>query len=233
MTARLATLVRHDIRLQYRYGIYVAYAAVIVFWLIVLSWAGPLVPVYASALVIFADPAAVGFYFLGGLMMLERSDGVLAALAATPTSASDYFWAKAITLTGLALMASILVFLASHREGGEQPLLLVVTVALTSIQYLGIGVPIARRFRTVNGYLVGSAGFLLPVIAPSFLALVDPFPTWLSLIPATSQLRLMLVATGAVHADTGEIGLMLAVTAVAAAAAVWLALRSLKTEFRA
>ena len=47
-------------------------------------------PDWAAAFIIFTDPAALGFFFLGALMMLERSEGVRTALATTPLSLLDY-----------------------------------------------------------------------------------------------------------------------------------------------
>jgi fluoroquinolone transport system permease protein len=228
MSTRLATLIVHDARLQYRYGIYIAYAFVIAFYAAVLVWAGPWLPAWAPAFIIFTDPAALGFFFLGALMMLEKSERVRIALAVAPLSAGDYYVAKLVTLTAVALIACIILLVFLHQPA--DPALLLVVVALTSVQYIGIGVPIALRFRTVNGYLIGSAGFLTPLIAPGFLALLEPMPIWLGLVPAVSQFRLILVATGAATASLPEIGLMLAVCAAAAAGASWLALRFLTRE---
>lgn len=228
MSSRLATLIVHDARLQYRYGIYLAYAFVIALYVGILVSAGPWLPAWGPALIIFTDPAALGFFFLGALMMLEKSERVRTALAVAPLSAADYYLAKLVTLTGLVLVACAILVLFLHQ--GADPALLLLTVALTSIQYVGIGVPIAMTFRTVNGYLIGSAGFLTPVIAPGFLALLDPMPIWLALIPAVSQFRLILVATGATGAGLAEIIVMLAVCAVAAGAASWLALWALRRE---
>ena len=228
MSARLATLIAHDARLQYRYGIYLAYGFVVCFYTAVLVWGGRWLPDWAPAFIIFTDPAALGFFFLGALMMLEKSERVRAALAVAPLRAVDYYGAKLVTLTGLALAACaiILLFLPTSAD----PALLLTAVALTSVQYIGIGVPIALRFRTVSGYLVGSAGFLTPLIAPGFLALFDPMPIWLLPIPAVSQFRLMLVATGAAAASLPELALMLLVCLAAAAGASWLALHVLRRE---
>jgi fluoroquinolone transport system permease protein len=229
MSSRLATLVAHDARLQYRYGIYAAYAFVVAFYCAVLVWAGRWLPEWATAVIIFTDPAALGFFFLGALMMLEKSERVRTALAVAPISASQYFLSKLITLTGMSLIACAVLLAVLHRPA--DPALLLVSVALTCMQYVGIGVPIALRFRTVNGYLVGSAGFLAPLIAPGFLALLDDMPGWLAIVPAVSQLRLMLVATGAAEATMGEVALMLALSGLAAAGAGWLAVHFLRREF--
>lgn len=229
MTARLATLVAHDARLQYRYGIYAAYAFVVALYAMVLVWGAQWLPAWVPAVIIFTDPAALGFFFLGALMMLEKAESVRSALGVAPISASDYFLGKTITLTAVSLLACAVLVFFVHRPA--DPALLLGTVALTAVQYIGIGVPIALRFRTVNAYLVGSAGFLAPVIAPGFLALLPDMPVWLTIIPAVSQLRLMMVATAAADATAGELILMLAITAAAAIGAAWLALRALRKEF--
>ena len=227
MSGRVLTLVGHDARLQYRYGIYIAYAFVLAFYLAVLVGAGQFLPAWLPAFIVFTDPAALGFFFLGALMMLEKSEGVRAALAITPIGPGDYLIGKVATLTTMATLSSaLLVFV----HGAPNPPLILVTVVLTSMMYVGIGVPIALRFRTVNGYLIGSSGFLTPIIAPGFVALVDPTPVWTLVLPATSQFKLMLVATGAGTASPGEIAFMLAVCTIAAAGGLWLAYRALITE---
>jgi fluoroquinolone transport system permease protein len=228
MNAFLA-LARHDARLQFRYGIYLAYAFVLALYVAFLTGLGSLLPPWVAAVIVFSDPAALGFFFLGALMMLERSERVRSALAVTPLSPAAYVAAKAVTLTAMALVACAALGLALG-EAADLPLLLG-TVALTSLQYVGIGVPVALRFRTVTGYLVGAGALLTPLIAPGFLALLDPMPLWLAVVPAISQMRLMLIATGAATADPLGLAVMLAVSAVAAAGALWFAVSDLTREF--
>lgn len=228
MAGQLATLVAHDARLQKRYGIYYAYGFVLIFYLAILIWAGPWLPKWAVAVVIFTDPSALGFFFLGALMMLERGEGTRLALAVTPVSAGGYLFAKTATLTLLAMSAVTILWFFLHRQANWP--LLMLAVALTSVQYVGIGVPIALRFRTVTGYLIGSAGFLTPVIAPGFLALIDPTPWWLLAIPAASQLKLMLVAVGSVEASAAAVAGMLAVCLAAAVGGALLAATALRQE---
>lgn len=229
MMARLAVLVPHEARMQFRYGIYAAYAFVVTFYVIILYWGDAFLPDWVPALIIFTDPAAVGFFFLGALMMLEKAETVRTALAVTPISAMDYFWAKALTLTAMALV-SVTILTPLIHTGANWPMLAVVVV-LTSLHFLGIGVPAALYFRTVTSYLIGAAGWLLPLIAPAFVALLDPMPAWAILIPAASQFRLMLVATGAATASPIELAAMFAVTALAAVGTIWLARWRLEKEF--
>lgn len=228
MSPLAVALIRHDVRLQYRYGIYAAYAFIVALYVTELLVLGAVLPPWVPALIIFTDPAALGFFFLGALMMLEKSEGVRAALAASPVSAVDYLTGKMVTLVGLSLASCVVLIPFIHRVAN--PLLLLVAVMLTAIQYVGIGVPIALRFRTVNGYLIGSAGFLTPLIAPGLLALLEPFPLWLAIIPAVSQFRLLLTATGAASASSPEIATGLIIALVAAIGAVAVALHALRRE---
>lgn len=229
MSARFATLIALDARLQLRYGIYYAYAVVVAFYVAVLVYLGPWLPPQAAGLIIYSDPAVLGFFFLGALMMLEKAEAARTALAMTPVSAADYVWSKTLTLTAVSVIAVAVIGTLAH-EGANWPVLIAATV-LTSMQFIGIGVPIALKFRTVTAYLIGSGGLLLPVILPAGLALLDPVPYWAIIIPAVSQLRLVLVGTGANTAGVGEIAAMLAVSAAAAAAGIHVGIRSLKREF--
>jgi len=224
----LSTLIRHDATLQYRYGIYAAYAFVIVFYIVVLTLGRGLLPAWGVGLVIYTDPAAVGFFFLGALVMLERGEGVRTALAVTSLRAVTYLAAKIATLGSISLGACAILILV-HGEVAN-PALLLLAVALSSLAFIGLAIPIALRFRTVNGYFIGSAGFLAPIIGLGGLALLEPMPLWMALWPPVAQFRLVLVATGYGTADAGEIAAMLAVSAVAAAAMLAWATAALHKE---
>ncbi len=224
----LSTLIRHDATLQYRYGIYAAYAFVVAFYVVVLTLGRGLLPAWGVGLVIYTDPAAVGFFFLGALVMLEKGEGVRTALAVTSLRAATYLAAKVATLGSISLGASAILILV-HGEVAN-PALLLVAVALSSLAFIGLGIPIALRFRTVNGYLVGSASFLSPIIALAGLALLEPMPVWMALWPPVAQFRLVLVATGYGTASAAEIAAMLVVSiATAAGMLVW-ATAALRTE---
>lgn len=223
----LLVLVGNDARLQYRYGIYAAYAFVVGFYVLALLLGRDVLPAWGVALIVYTDPAAVGFFFLGALLMLEKAEGVRVALAVTPATAGQYLAGKVVTLTGVALIACSVLLLV--HPAASAPLLLL-AVALSSVAFLGIGVPIALRFRTVNGYLVGSSGFLIPLIGPAFLALLEPMPAWLGLWPPVAQFRLVLLALGYGRASPLELGLFLLVAVAAAIAAILYAHRQLRRE---
>lgn len=225
---RFPTLLLHDTRLQFRNGIYYAYAVVIVMYVGILLTLGDYLPDWMPALIIMTDPAVLGFFFLGALMMLEKAEGVRTGLAITPVSAAEYFWAKALPLTVLAVAAVGVIGFLLHSETNH--FMLAATVILTSVCFLGVGVPTALYFKSVTSYLVGSAAYLVPIMLPILLAFGEKMAGWVIILPTASQMRLVLVATGAREAGTAEVVAMFLVAILAAAGAVWVAIRQLEKE---
>ncbi len=227
MSARL-TLIGLDARLQFRYGVYFAYLFVVAFYAALLLLAGDWLPGWIIALVIYSDPAVVGFFFLGALMMLEKAEGTRTALATTPVSPSDYLFAKTLTLSLMAVAAVTVIGALAH-SGANWPVLIAATV-LTSIMYVGIGIPIAMRFKTVTSYLIGSAGLLVPVVVPAALALYDPMPVWAIAVPPASQPKLIMIGLNAGSASATKMVAMFGISILAAAAAVMWATHDLSRE---
>lgn len=228
MSGLFATLVAHETRLQYRYGIHAAYAFVVAFYVVVLVWGGSFLPSGFVAFIIYSDPAVLGFFFLGALMMLEKTEGARLALSVTPVTARDYFWAKALPLTLLGLVAVAVMATLIHADPNWP--VLMGAVLLTSLAYLGIGLPIALHFKTVTSYLIGSAGMMIPIIVPAFLAFLDPMPTWAMLFPTSAQLRLIMIGTGAASDGVVPVVLMFVVSGLATIGAIWFGLGRLELE---
>ena len=72
---RLAATVRLDLRLQMRNGFYYAVAFVLVCWFIVLTLLPPIDWGYLLPAVVFGNLVMVNFYFVAGLVLLEKGEG--------------------------------------------------------------------------------------------------------------------------------------------------------------
>ena len=68
---------------------------------------------------LFIDVSIFGFFFMGGMLYLEKDDGVLEALVATPLRTNDYLLTKIISLTLLSIVVSVAIMaIATFLEGG-------------------------------------------------------------------------------------------------------------------
>lgn len=194
---RFVAALRNDLRLQWRYGFWVAYALVVLTYLLVLQ----LFPVdwgvrgMLIELVVFSDPSVLGFFFVGGLMLLERGEHTLQGCFASPLAVDEWLAAKATSLTVLALLASFAI--AGPLVGSAlRPGLLVLAVVPTSTCFVLIGVAIGTRCSTVNRYLFVGALVTFPLMAPmvAVFGLFDS-PVF-DLLPSGAALDLLEPALG-------------------------------------
>jgi fluoroquinolone transport system permease protein len=194
MTAILQVL-RWDVIVQARNGFYWASA----FLVIIISALLLYVPDSTRANSAVWVPAILAvnlqittFFFVAGLMLLERDEGTLNALAVSPLSPSGYLAMRTVSLTGLAAAESIAIVWIGFGTGGSWSLILGGTAAL-GIIYTGSGAAVASRYESVNALLLPASAFvallLLPLLphfglAPRLPFLVHPLEPPMTLIRA-------------------------------------------------
>jgi fluoroquinolone transport system permease protein len=189
---RLITTILWDLRLELQYQI-VTVAALIttLYVLIFLNIPGA----YDQILIIliFSDPALLGFMFIGGLVLFEKGAGTLQALVVTPLRVWQYLWAKTISLTLIALPCSLLMTWAGHGWQLHYPYF-ILGVILTSSLFVLVGFAGVSRVKTLNQYLIIVPMFLTPFFLPllNFFGITNTL--WLYLIP--SQASLILLEAG-------------------------------------
>lgn len=197
---RALTATQRDLRLQWRQGLWHAYAFVCMAYVLVLQLFEPSLRSTLAVLVVFSDPSVLGFFFIGGVMLLERSEGSLHAAFASPLRVREWVAAKLVSLTVLGVVAGFAVALPTCA-GGVRPLYLLTAIVPTSTCFVLVGIVAGTRFTTVNRYLLGggllSAPLLLPMLAP--LGLVDT-PVF-DLLPAGASLELLEVGLSRTRAQ--------------------------------
>jgi fluoroquinolone transport system permease protein len=163
---RLVVLARADLRLQLRYGILAAAALVTAVWIVVLLALPSEARATAVPVVLFVELGVIGFYFVAALVLFERREGSLVALAVTPVRFGEYLGAKLATLTGLAVVCSVALVTAA-RGGGVRVGLLLLAVALMSVVCLLVAFIAVAPFDDLTRFMVVVQ---LP-LAPFFLPL--------------------------------------------------------------
>jgi hypothetical protein len=115
---------------------------------------------------------------MAGLMLLERDEGVLAALAVTPSSAGRYLVTRSVTLGGLAAAETVALIWIGFGMHALWPLILAGTATLALI-YTSLGAVVGARYRTLNRLLIPASlvvtALLLPLIPHLGLGLRTPF----------------------------------------------------------
>jgi fluoroquinolone transport system permease protein len=149
------------------------------------------------------------FFFVAGLLLLERDEGTLTALGASPLSARTYLLARTTTLTTLAGVETLVIVWFGF--GFSASWALFAGIAAVGITYTGAGVALAARYESINSLLLPASVIvtvlLLPLLghfdlAPRLLLVWHPLEPALTLLRAayqpTSRPELVLGAAGAI-----------------------------------
>ncbi len=187
---RMINALKADVRFQFKQGFYLVYIILTLFYMIILGklpaeWKSVIVP-----LVLYSDPAMVGFFFIGALVMLEKVQGVTQYVVVTPLRSLEYLLAKALSLTLLALAATILITLTVY----DQPLnwfLLIVGVTLTSFFFVLYGFAVAAPCTTMNQFFIRMIPFLLLIVLPCFSMIGFPYSWVFNIFPSVAGLKLV------------------------------------------
>ncbi|MEO5953904.1 MAG: ABC transporter permease, partial [Chloroflexia bacterium] len=199
---RLISTMWCDVRLQFRNGFYYATAFVTVAYALAISQLrGTIASDMAALLPVFVlDSMVVGtFYFVAGLVLLEKGDGTLEALVVSPLKPWEYLASKVITLASLSI-AQYLVVVILFAGLNLGTLAVILGVALAAAIYILIGFISVIRYTSISDYLVPSipyTGFLLLPLATYVLGLgqgTTIFEYLILLHPLEAPLKLLQAA---------------------------------------
>ncbi len=187
---KLAAAIKMDIRLHKRYGFYYAAAFITVVWFALLRTFLSAYLTDAIPFIIFADLGIVGFYFIAGQIIFEKTERTIYALVVTPLTVAEYLISKLFTLTFLAWIISMIVVFSSY--GLEFNVLsFSLGVILMSLIVLLIGVIGVMPYNSISSFLLPSQLYFLVINLP----LVYYWGWWqnplLYLIPTQGALLLM------------------------------------------
>lgn len=170
-----------DMKFQARYGFYLLYGFLTALYAAVLvslprSWRE-----HAAALLIFSDPAAMGLFFMGTIILLEKSQRVTSFFAVSPLKAWEYVSSKVLSLSTIGLLAAAVLGAAAGCS--RLPMVLLGT-ALSSGLFTLLGLIIASRITSLNQFLLATVPAEILAFLPAALHLFGVTPAFLRFYPA-------------------------------------------------
>lgn len=170
---RFGHLVHWDMRFQIRYGFCWLYGFLTVLYLLLLFSLPEAWRKAAAALLIFSDPAAMGLFFMGAIVLLEKSQRIPSQLAVSPVRPLEYIGSKVISLSLLALLVA--AALAIPADCGPLPSVLLGTLLASALFTLS-GMIIAVSITNLNRFLLAAAPVEMLAFGPAILHLAGITP---------------------------------------------------------
>lgn len=183
---RIINLIKGDIHFQLKYGFYFVYLVFTILYICLLyvlpaSWRAN-----AATIMIFSDPAAMGLFFMGAIILLEKSQRVLNSIAVSPIKTVEYIFSKVVSLGIISTVVGILI----AASAGEINLLPMITgTFLGSAFFTLLGLMIAANITSLNQFLVATIPVELICFAPSILYIAGYDKSFMLLHPGCILIR--------------------------------------------
>lgn len=177
---RLRNLFLLDMRFQAKYGFYFLYAVLTVIYFIILSALPENWLEKAAAVLIFSDPASMGLFFMGAIVLLEKSQHTPCALAVSPVRPMEYIAAKVGSLAAVSLVVAAALACAANM--GNLHLVLLGT-AVSSVIFTLLGIIIATKIASLNQFILWTVPIEVICFVPAVLHLFKITPAWLRYYP--------------------------------------------------
>ncbi len=162
-----ADILRFDVIVQARNGFYWA-SLFVVLAISALLAAMPMAVINNPGLWVPALAAfnlqITTFFFVAGLLLLEKDEGTLTALGVSPLSARKYVLAHTTTLTTLAAAETLLIVWFAF--GFSASWALFAGIGALGITYTCIGVAVAARYDSINTLLLPASVIVTVLLLP-------------------------------------------------------------------
>ena len=141
-----------------------------------------------TAILIFTDPAALGLFFMEAMILLEKSECVLASLAVSPIKIWEYIASKVLSLSVISTATATIISAVYNIH--ILPFV-VAGVFLGSVLFSLLGIIIGTKAKSLNQFLVLTVPVTIVIILP---ALAETFGVscplfWIN--PGNAVLRLI------------------------------------------
>ena len=192
MRRRLVGAIKSDLLFQFRSGFHGIYAVLSVFYIIIInllptSWGSIVAP-----FMIFSDPSVLGFFFIGGLVMLEKGQGTLDLVTVTPLRTKEYLLSKVISLNLISLVAGIAIAVFTHQTVNW--LVLIMSILLAASVFTLFGFMVAIKCHTINQYFGRVIPWMFLIIVPCFSLIGFPMSGLFYVLPSVAAAKLFIIA---------------------------------------
>lgn len=222
---RLLSAARWDVSLQFRNGFYFVSAFTAVVMIVLLKQFPGVDFGYWWPAIITGNLTVNSFYFMAGIVLLEKSEGTLEAQIVTPLRPWEILGSKVLTLGLLALFETLAMVVI--LQGVNFNWFLLVTGIVLYIAMLSLyGFIVVARYDSISEFLLPSAvwtmGFSLPL-----LYYFDIWRSWVMFLHPLQGIFVLLQAAFA-FVSAGQIVYGIVYSILWTGIFMWLSLRTFR-----
>ena len=186
---RLKKLFLLDMRFQAKYGFYFLYAALTVIYVTVLFALPENWKEKTAVILIFSDPASMGLFFMGAIVLLEKSQHTTCALAVSPVHAAEYVIAKVSSLSVISLVVAAILALTADADHLH---IVLFGTFISGVIFTLLGIIVATKIASLNQFILWTVPIEAVCFVPAMLHLFKITPAWCGYYPVNVCMDMVL-----------------------------------------
>ena len=163
---RNLNVIKGDMKFQIKYGFYALYFLLIIVYYVIFSFFEGNVKNTIVSICVYSDPAAMGLFFMGAMMLLEKSQRVTNSLAVSPVTTAEYVMGKVVSIGIISELVGIILLTQGHTENVW---LSGLGIFAGSVIFSLCGVIVGAKIESLNQYIVWTIPFEIVGFVPVIL----------------------------------------------------------------
>ncbi len=185
---RMKELLRGDVRFQFKYGFYLIYLIFSVLYIGLLFAFPEAWRTKAAILMIFTDPSAMGLYFMGAIVLFEKSERVLDSIAVSPVKPIEYVLSKLVSIGLISTVVGVAIGITAGTF--TSPFFFIVGVFLCSCLFSAVGLIVACKTITLNQFVIATIPAEILINGQAVAWLFGYQKSWLLFHPGVCMMEL-------------------------------------------
>lgn len=163
---RKVNVIKGDMFLQWKYGFYMLYLLMIIIYYVIFSFLTGNVKDTIVSICVYSDPAAMGMFFMGALILLEKSQRITNTIAISPVTVEEYILGKIVSVGIISEIVGVILMLQGHTENY---FLCAIGIFAGSVIFSLCGIIVGAKIESLNQYIIGTLPFEIMGFVPVIL----------------------------------------------------------------
>ena len=163
---RKVNVIKGDMFFQWKYGFYMLYLLMIIIYYVIFSFLTGNVKDTIVSICVYSDPAAMGMFFMGALILLEKSQRITNTIAISPVTVEEYILGKIVSVGIISEIVGVILMLQGHTENY---FLCAIGIFAGSVIFSLCGIIVGAKIESLNQYIIGTLPFEIMGFVPVIL----------------------------------------------------------------
>ena len=115
---------------------------------------------------VYSDPAAMGMFFMGALILLEKSQRITNSIAISPVTVEEYILGKIVSVGIISEIVGVILMLQGHTENYFW---CAIGIFAGSVIFSLCGIIVGAKIESLNQYIIGTLPFEIIGFVPVIL----------------------------------------------------------------